>query len=189
MLIFREDLEKNRWTCDLDSFSSRNNLNELEEKCNNSSCFDGRRNVSKIARDPLDDRAEMTERRETGGRGSYISIIKANTPLRGAHLSKTEHNNAFCRSTQRKLSTESSFPFQSSPPLLDRVSRVRRKWARERQICACLLHNLSLTCPPITKLRDSNSIRVNEHLSFERRNLKRYRENDDSSFEFFLEIR
>lgn len=120
MLIFREDLEKNRWTCDLDSFSSRNNLNELEEKCNNSSCFDGRRNVSKIARDPLDDRAEMTERRETGGRGSYISIIKANTPLRGATFRKRSTTTRFVAPPKESFPRKA--PFRSKALLLCSVA-------------------------------------------------------------------
>ena len=118
MLIFREDLEKNRWTCDLDSFSSRNNLNELEEKCNNSSCFDevkGEKH-SKIARDPLDDRAEMTERRETGGRGSYISIIKANTPLRGATFRKRSTTTRFVAPLKESFPRKA--PFRSKPLLL-----------------------------------------------------------------------
>lgn len=118
MLIFREDLEKNRWTRDLDSFSSRNNLNELEEKCNNSSCFDevkGEKH-SKIARDPLDDRAEMTERRETGGRGSYISIIKANTPLRGATFRKRSTTTRFVAPPKESFPRKA--PFRSKPLLL-----------------------------------------------------------------------
>lgn len=118
MLIFREDLEKNRWTRDLDSFSSRNNLNELEEKCNNSSCFDevkGEKH-SKIARDPLDDRAEMTERRETGGRGSYISIIKANTPLRGATFRKRSTTTRFVAPPKETFPRKA--PFRSKPLLL-----------------------------------------------------------------------
>lgn len=118
MLIFREDLEKNRWTRDLDSFSSRNNLNELEEKCNNSSCFDevkGEKH-SKIARDPLDDRAEMTERRETGGRGSYISIIKANTPLRGATFRKRSTTTRFVAPPKETFPRKA--PFRSKALLL-----------------------------------------------------------------------